>query len=214
MNPRWVVDSIARNARLPLDDYILPALRKQRLVFGAPAAVPLDRADGDKGVDQRPPVVHDAPSLPPPPPPPPPRPPPLPAVTVVETVEPSAPPQLHPPPPVRPARPRGVHSTETDDNFLQNFLSVSRLHFIGSWRSHSLAVVARALADRQEPPVELLPGSRPTFVHIDLDCFFASVSLLTRPHLASKPVVVTHGNSSYESSRALRCRVPLVCCVA
>jgi len=39
-------------------------------------------------------------------------------------------------------------------------------------------------------------------MHIDLDCFFASVGLLSRPHLRGKPVVVTHSTGAGKESKS------------
>lgn len=39
-------------------------------------------------------------------------------------------------------------------------------------------------------------------MHVDLDCFFASVGLLCRPHLRGKPVVVTHCVGKTHDSRS------------
>ena len=39
------------------------------------------------------------------------------------------------------------------------------------------------------------PTPRNVVVHIDMDCFFASVALLDRPDLVDKPVVVAHGSA-------------------
>lgn len=38
--------------------------------------------------------------------------------------------------------------------------------------------------------------------HVDLDCFFASVGLLSRPHLRGKPIVVTHSSSKTQDSHS------------
>ena len=35
-------------------------------------------------------------------------------------------------------------------------------------------------------------------MHIDFDCFFVSVGVLSRPHLAGKPVAVCHGQSGFD----------------
>jgi hypothetical protein len=171
---------------------------------------------------------------------------------------------------------RGAHSSESDPQFLNHFLQHSRLHFIGSWRSHAINVVAEelrvaantarfgenkwfalglprrsqaatggrsamppfggvaaghalvsasltpasdgdgvmsagsgeqlvpgprgtAVAPPPPPPPRLFVGSEAsggtTVVHVDFDCFFAAVSLLKHPELATKPVVVSHGSA-------------------
>lgn len=39
-------------------------------------------------------------------------------------------------------------------------------------------------------------------MHIDLDCFFVSVGLLSRPHLRGKPAVVTHSSGKGPNSHS------------
>ncbi len=39
-------------------------------------------------------------------------------------------------------------------------------------------------------------------MHIDLDCFFVSVGLLSRPHLRGKPIVVTHSTGKTDNSKS------------
>lgn len=85
------------------------------------------------------------------------------------------------------------------ENFVTQFYSYSRLHHLSTWASElkdyvSLAVERKA----DDAPLELpvagsLRGRRQTaVVHIDLDCFFVSVSIRGRPELKGKPVAVTH----------------------
>ena len=45
---------------------------------------------------------------------------------------------------------------------------------------------------------QLQSGER-FIVHVDMDCFFVSVGLLTRPHLKDKAVAVTHHQTNTPS---------------
>lgn len=157
-----------------------------------------------------------------------------------------------------------VRSAGTDPNFMQGYFNSSRLHFIGSWRSHVQTLVAKEQnvaaaasassafgaesgagtavngaipssattgASNSRPGTQESDGldhigagiSRPAaalltkpqmhgadgksdilaptgaggtsvrlIAHIDIDCFFAQVALLDKPHLRDKPVAVAH----------------------
>ena len=50
---------------------------------------------------------------------------------------------------------------------------------------------------------QLLPNEQ-FIVHLDMDCFFVSVGLLSRPHLQCKAVAVTHHLTSTSSLHAKR----------
>uniref|UniRef100_A0A9J2PK98 DNA repair protein REV1 n=1 Tax=Ascaris lumbricoides TaxID=6252 RepID=A0A9J2PK98_ASCLU len=91
----------------------------------------------------------------------------------------------------------------TDPNFINNFYGRSRLHLISTLAQEMRQYVS-----------ELRNGSNPQFIsrqrllhlvcecfesppeeticHVDLDCFFVSVALRTRPDLIGKPVAITH----------------------
>ena len=98
-----------------------------------------------------------------------------------------------------PAPPRGQRTTHDDPNFMSSFFKASRLHFIGSWKARYQQIV-----DRQPPPPPLPsvpPGASRTLLHIDLDCFFVSVSCRGRPELGRVPVAVCWGDASSPNAR-------------
>ncbi|CAN8016442.1 unnamed protein product [Ixodes persulcatus] len=97
-----------------------------------------------------------------------------------------------------------------DPRFLQEFYGRSRLHhistaslklrdyvaqlrsagnfnFVGVQRLKS-HLEEQTLAERVQVPGKVL-------MHIDMDCFFVSVGLRSRPHLKGKPVAVCHGKN-------------------
>lgn len=97
---------------------------------------------------------------------------------------------------------RSTTCMATDDpHFIEQFYSRSRLHFLSTWRLDCQAFVAQFLADRLriEGSSIMAGGSKPpgapTIVHIDLDAFFASASLLARPDLSGVPVAISHSES-------------------
>ncbi|KAK8785912.1 hypothetical protein V5799_007720 [Amblyomma americanum] len=118
----------------------------------------------------------------------------------------------------------GVHTQSTKDGserrptagdpkFLEEFYGRSRLHHIStaSIKLRDYVTQKRAASNGVFGGIEELkqylaqkdsreqapPTSRDTVVmHIDMDCFFVSVGLRTRPHLKGKPVAVCHGKTS------------------
>ncbi|CAL1536465.1 unnamed protein product [Lymnaea stagnalis] len=103
-----------------------------------------------------------------------------------------------------------------ENNFLNEFYSNSRLHHISKWGAELKAYVAeiqkrgnctfpgreklrQSHVDRavQMGLSETLTSGRhgaceKTIMHVDMDSFFVSVGLLTRPELRDLPVAVTH----------------------
>ncbi|KAI5838415.1 hypothetical protein DFP73DRAFT_503250, partial [Morchella snyderi] len=100
----------------------------------------------------------------------------------------------------------GIRSqTVLDPNFLNSYFSHSRLHHLSTWKSKirlDLAPHLLTLAPKKHRP-------RHYILHADLDSFFASVSLLTRPELATKPVAIAHGaHDSTGGSEIAACNYP------
>eukprot|EP00474_Spongospora_subterranea_P000749 CRZ01207.1 hypothetical protein [Spongospora subterranea] len=84
--------------------------------------------------------------------------------------------------------------TLTDPDFVANYFSQSRLHFIGSWKEKFECSLVHELL-QLKPLYSMAKGDRGHILHIDMDCFFASISIRDRPDLKDKPVAVSHSKS-------------------
>jgi hypothetical protein len=109
-----------------------------------------------------------------------------------------------------------------DPDFIDNYYSQSRLHMISIWREElkryaSQLMEEKNFSTRKSNPLEEQPkitevcdeGKKFFIMHIDMDCFFASVSLRERPDLANKPVGITH--ASWDKG-ATKSGSDLACC--
>ena len=91
--------------------------------------------------------------------------------------------------------------------FVNDFFSHSRLHYLSTW-SMELKQFTADMLKRTTPKFPKLPPSGSlrsqgirAVVHIDLDCFFVSVSLRDKPHLRGKPVAVTHAKLLHDNCK-------------
>lgn len=66
-------------------------------------------------------------------------------------------------------------SSRDDPAFQQTYFSASRLHFIGSWKARNEALLLGMVNEGPRPSAPPRGSSR-IIVHIDMDCFFASVA--------------------------------------
>ena len=84
-----------------------------------------------------------------------------------------------------------AQSTRTDPDFVRKYFKRSRLHHIGTSRGKYQKYVADIC---HQPMSQSFAGADSeqtrVIMHIDMDCFFASVTMRTRPELKDKPFVV------------------------
>jgi len=94
-------------------------------------------------------------------------------------------------------------TTSSDPNFVQNYFKSSRLHFLGAWKAHFTEIFPSLL--KSQPQYRLdqkqSPDANRVVIHVDMDCFFASVAIRDNPELAGKPVAVTHSTSASSNSK-------------
>lgn len=101
--------------------------------------------------------------------------------------------------------------TAVDPNFLSEFYNNSRLHHIatlGASFKHHISKL-RETHDQSFPARDTFKQTlqnqhstnncqtvQKSIMHIDMDCFFVSVGLRSRPHLKGFPIAVTHSKGS------------------
>ncbi|KAJ3415917.1 deoxycytidyl transferase [Chytridiales sp. JEL 0842] len=100
----------------------------------------------------------------------------------------------------------GVENTEwakqniaTAPGFMNKYFSSSRLSKLSNWKSDLRDYVATKMkeADGRGAAIaaSALAGKRlRTILHVDMDCFFATVAIRDRPHLKDKPVAICHSS--------------------
>ena len=92
-------------------------------------------------------------------------------------------------------------STDSKD-FVSEFYSHSRLHYLSTWSrelkefTNIVLPTAKQIIPRLKDEESLKGRGTHAIVHVDIDCFFVSVSLLDKPHLKGKPIAVTHAKPS------------------
>ncbi|KAF7312418.1 DNA repair protein [Mycena indigotica] len=93
-------------------------------------------------------------------------------------------------------------NTAAAPGYVKNYYQHSRLHFLSTAKSELQQLVREARVQAENPgragiaPISPRKGKgrdeERVIMHCDFDCFFVSASLLKRPELRGKPVVVCH----------------------
>ena len=185
--PDWILDSIAMGKRLPVENYLLYSRRgrnQKRLAFekvvhstsaqtvANPWPIATDTAgESDATTDSGTMVQH-------------------PELTRGAAVGPQT----------SKTKPFNQQSSSTavQGGFVSDYYTKSRLHHLSTWSTELRQFTSKMLPQTSQKWPKLSPGlslrgqSQRLVVHIDLDCFFVSVSIRDKPHLRGKPVAVCH----------------------
>ena len=108
--------------------------------------------------------------------------------------------------------------TSTCPGFIQQYFLKSRLHHISTWKSNLINFVNQLKqTDVGNGNNSISMRSKAdercrTIMHIDMDCFFASVALRDRPHLIGKPIAVAHSHSSESRSESINSSSEIASC--
>jgi DNA repair protein REV1 len=82
-------------------------------------------------------------------------------------------------------------NSSTAPNFIQNYFGSSRLHHISTWKNDLKEFVLDHLSSKPAPSKENVnQGS--IIMHVDMDCFFASIATRDQPQLKDLPVAIAH----------------------
>lgn len=85
-------------------------------------------------------------------------------------------------------------------DFLDKFFGNSRLHHISTAKINMQEFVRRETEGKPRPKPN--PNGLKTIMHVDMDCFFVSVALASRPDLAGKPAAVCHARQTGASTHS------------
>ncbi|KAG0045659.1 deoxycytidyl transferase [Gryganskiella cystojenkinii] len=121
-------------------------------------------------------------------PPPPPPPPPAPAPGEPDTRHPTL---------IELSVPWNRLNSSIQPGFVEKFYQSSRLHYLSTWKAKLRDITAEFQKNRV--PVATKFKNR-TIMHVDFDCFFASVAARGRPELLNKPIGVAHGSGGSTSN--------------
>lgn len=187
--PNWIVDSIAAGKRLPVKNYLLydrHGTGQKKLKFteikNSPASVSGNQDEG---------------------------------TTFSAAL---APKQMTPPKPSQTdslekliPKAKSTHTRSYDAKegaeFVSDYYAYSRLHYLSTWSTELKQFTSKMLSQVIPKYPKLLADSslkqckKRVIVHIDLDCFFVSVSLQDKPHLKGKPVAICHAKFPKEKSQ-------------
>ncbi|KAJ3042908.1 deoxycytidyl transferase, partial [Rhizophlyctis rosea] len=87
----------------------------------------------------------------------------------------------------------------TAPGFMKKYFSSSRLHHLSIWKSDLRDFVAARM--KPKPKSSSTTETR-TIMHVDMDCFFASVALRSHPHLRTVPVAIAHSTNTSQAARS------------
>lgn len=90
------------------------------------------------------------------------------------------------------------YNLTSSKHFIESFFQQSRLHYLSAWK----AELRKWCKDHKRSSTRPL---NVTILHVDMDAFFVSASLLNAPQHIDSPVVVSHGGGQESSADVASC---------
>ena len=190
VRPEWCVACVGAGRRVPVGPYLVLGGGedgRQRRLFGGGGEEGAGLVHGGRGAS----AVAPAPACHPLPPPPPPATSPSHAAARAAAASARA---------ATPHLGRPLSASTAPGARVSEFYASSRLHFIGSWRARCEALIASLNPPPPPPPPPT--GTPRSFIHIDVDAFFAAVAAAKTPSLRGVPLAVCHGDAGRASASA------------
>ncbi|KAF9113153.1 deoxycytidyl transferase [Mortierella sp. AM989] len=88
-------------------------------------------------------------------------------------------------------------NSSVQPGFVEKFYQSSRLHYLSTWKIRLKELTTEI--QKHRAPVTSSDKSR-IIMHIDFDCFFASVATRNKAELQNKPIAVAHGSGGSTSN--------------
>ncbi|KAF9173499.1 deoxycytidyl transferase [Mortierella sp. AD010] len=88
-------------------------------------------------------------------------------------------------------------NSSVQPGFVEKFYQSSRLHYLSTWKIRLREITTEIQKDRA--PV-LSRDKNKIIMHVDFDCFFASVATRKKPELRGQPIAVAHGTGGSTSN--------------
>ncbi|KAI8084900.1 uncharacterized protein BX664DRAFT_283783 [Halteromyces radiatus] len=101
------------------------------------------------------------------------------------------------------SNPWNRNNSTANPDFVKRYYQSSRLHHLSSWKAELKDIVRKAKEQRSSSSHSLKQkqqSHRRLVMHVDFDCFFASVGIKSRPELSCLPVAVSHGKGLQKNS--------------
>ncbi|GAA5812131.1 hypothetical protein MFLAVUS_005581 [Mucor flavus] len=83
-------------------------------------------------------------------------------------------------------------TTTVNPEFIKRYYENSRLHHLSVWKGELKEIVTKLQENNLPKKRKIMEDGPRVFMHVDFDCFFASVGIRDRPELKNKPVAVSH----------------------
>ncbi|KAI8351783.1 hypothetical protein EDC96DRAFT_518444 [Choanephora cucurbitarum] len=90
-------------------------------------------------------------------------------------------------------------TSTVNPDFIKRYYETSRLHYLSTWKEE-LKDIVNQMQDKFKKDPNRITSLHRAVMHVDFDCFFASVGIKDRPELKDKPVAVSHSKSANEES--------------